>query len=206
VAFVVATISKLGYSGIVALMALESACIPIPSEIIIAGYLASTGRFNVILAAIAGGVGCNIGSTVACAVGAYGGRPSIEKWGPTSCLVEANSNASTISSGASGRLRSSSIDFCPSSGLSSLFRPASPGCRSGVPALFVSRIAAMVLLAYVGVVLGEAWDTTPWLHALMHFADIAIACLVVLGIVWHVGRVRRVASGVQRRRPADGRA
>ncbi|MDB5617267.1 DedA family protein [Tardiphaga sp.] len=83
-AFVIATISKLGYAGIVALMALESACIPIPSEIIMpfAGYLASIGRFNVLLVGIAGAVGCNLGSTVAYAVGAYGGRSFVEKWGP----------------------------------------------------------------------------------------------------------------------------
>jgi len=47
-------------------MAMVSACIPLPSEVIMpfAGYLASTGRFNLILAATAGALGCNIGSTL----------------------------------------------------------------------------------------------------------------------------------------------
>jgi len=46
-----------------------------------AGYLASTGRFSLVLAATAGAVGCNIGSTLAYAVGARGGRPLVERWG-----------------------------------------------------------------------------------------------------------------------------
>ena len=65
-------------------MAIESACIPLPSEIILpfAGYLVSTGRFNLYLVATAGAVGCNIGSTVAYVVGFYGGRPLVNSLGP----------------------------------------------------------------------------------------------------------------------------
>src|SRR5580698_4004050 len=82
-AFIVATISTLGYGGVILMMAIESACIPLPSEIIMpfSGYLVSTGRFDLVLVATAGAIGCNLGSTVAYAVGAYGGRPLIERWG-----------------------------------------------------------------------------------------------------------------------------
>ena len=50
---IIAVISSGGYLGIVLLMAIESACIPLPSEIIMpfAGYLVSTGRFDLFLAA-----------------------------------------------------------------------------------------------------------------------------------------------------------
>jgi membrane protein DedA with SNARE-associated domain len=50
--FIVATISRLGYAGIILLMGIESACIPLPSEIIMpfSGYLVYTGRFNLWLA------------------------------------------------------------------------------------------------------------------------------------------------------------
>ena len=72
-----------GYGGVVLLMALESACLPIPSEIVMpfSGYLAATGRFNLLLTATAGALGCNAGSTLTYFAGAYGGRPFIEKWG-----------------------------------------------------------------------------------------------------------------------------
>lgn len=81
--FVIATISAGGYLGIAGLMAIESACIPLPSEIIMpfSGYLVSTGRFDLLLVATAGAVGCNLGSTLAYFVGRYGGRPLVEKWG-----------------------------------------------------------------------------------------------------------------------------
>jgi len=82
-AFIVAVISTLGYSGIVLLMAIESACIPLPSEIIMpfSGYLVHTGQFNLWLVGLAGAVGCVLGSLVAYYVGMYGGRPLIEKYG-----------------------------------------------------------------------------------------------------------------------------
>src|SRR5437764_10243961 len=81
--WIVAAISGAGYLGVVGLMAVESACIPLPSEIIMpfAGYLASTGRFSLLLAATAGAIGCNVGSTLAYAVGATGGRALVERWG-----------------------------------------------------------------------------------------------------------------------------
>jgi membrane protein DedA with SNARE-associated domain len=81
--FVVAVISASGYLGIVVLMAIESACIPLPSEIIMpfSGYLVSTGQFNLWWVGVAGAVGCNVGSVVAYFAGAWGGRPAIERYG-----------------------------------------------------------------------------------------------------------------------------
>ena len=81
--FIVSIISRAGYGGIVLLMGIESACIPLPSEIIMpfSGYLVSTGRFNLLGVAIAGAVGCNVGSFVAYYVGVLGGRPLVEKYG-----------------------------------------------------------------------------------------------------------------------------
>jgi len=81
--FVIAVISKGGYLGVVALMGIESACIPLPSEIIMpfAGFLVYKGEFNLLWAATAGAVGCNLGSIVAYEIGFYGGRPLIARYG-----------------------------------------------------------------------------------------------------------------------------
>lgn len=72
-----------GYAGIVILMAIESACIPLPSELIMpfAGYLVSEGRFNLWMVATAGALGCNVGSVIAYEIGYHGGRPLIERYG-----------------------------------------------------------------------------------------------------------------------------
>ncbi len=82
-AFIVSVISAGGYPGIVLLMAIESACIPLPSEIIMpfAGYLVYRGELGLTGVAVAGAAGCVLGSLVAYAVGARGGRPAIERWG-----------------------------------------------------------------------------------------------------------------------------
>jgi membrane protein DedA with SNARE-associated domain len=81
--FIIAVISTSGYAGILLLMAIESACIPLPSEVIMpfSGYLVSTGRFSLWAVALAGALGCNAGSLVAYYVGAWGGRPLVERYG-----------------------------------------------------------------------------------------------------------------------------
>jgi membrane protein DedA with SNARE-associated domain len=95
--FCVYLMATLSYGGIAILMGIESACIPLPSELIMpyAGALTSPEIavelsktygvtlpvFNLLLAAIAGAIGCNLGSEVAYWVGAKGGRKAIEKYG-----------------------------------------------------------------------------------------------------------------------------
>jgi len=70
-------VAATGYAGITLLMAIESACIPLPSELIMpfAGYLVYAGRMKLVWAATAGAIGCNLGSLVAYEIGCYGGRP-----------------------------------------------------------------------------------------------------------------------------------
>jgi len=81
--FIVATISAMGYGGIVLLMAVESACVPLPSEVTMpfSGYLVSTGRFGLNEVAVAGAVGCLLGSYVAYFIGANGGRRLLLEYG-----------------------------------------------------------------------------------------------------------------------------
>ena len=72
-----------GYGGIIILMAIESACIPLPSELIMpfAGYLVYEGTLRLVWVATAGAIGCNLGSLVAYEIGCYGGRPLVERYG-----------------------------------------------------------------------------------------------------------------------------
>ena len=80
---IIAVISRMGYLGIVLLMGIESACIPLPSEIIMpfSGYLVFQGAMSLGMVALAGAVGCLLGSWLAYAIGAWGGRPMIERYG-----------------------------------------------------------------------------------------------------------------------------
>jgi membrane protein DedA with SNARE-associated domain len=81
--FVISVISTLGYFGVMLLMAIESACIPLPSEVIMpfSGYLVYTGQFRLWLVALVGAIGCNVGSAIAYEIGYYGGRPLVARYG-----------------------------------------------------------------------------------------------------------------------------
>jgi membrane protein DedA with SNARE-associated domain len=72
-----------GFPAVLGLMTLESACIPVPSEVIqlFAGYLVSQDRMSLFAAVSAGVIGNVIGSWIAWAVGYWGGRPAIERYG-----------------------------------------------------------------------------------------------------------------------------
>src|SRR5215469_18898410 len=92
--WIVGVISTMGYVGIMLLMAIESACIPLPSEIIMpfSGYLVYTGRFSLFWVATFGAIGCNLGSLVAYYIGYYGGRPLVERYGAYILLSEKELN------------------------------------------------------------------------------------------------------------------
>ena len=188
--FIIATISTLGYGGIVVLMAIESACIPLPSEIIMpfSGYLVSTGRFNLALVATAGAIGCNVGSTVAYAIGYLGGRPLVERWGSLVLM---------------GRRELALVDwfFTRFGSLAVFIGRLLPVVRTfiALPAgiarmpqvkfqvyTFLGSWPWCYALAYVGERLGESWNTDPRLKEIMHRFDGVIVGVIVILAVWYV--------------------
>jgi membrane protein DedA with SNARE-associated domain len=84
----------IGWPGVVLLMAIESACIPLPSEIImpLAGWMLISekglGWEWVLLAGVFGGIGNVVGSAVAYWAGAWGGRPFLRRYGKYLLITE----------------------------------------------------------------------------------------------------------------------
>ena len=80
--FITHTISHLGYFGVACLMAIESAAIPLPSEVIMpfAGFLVDSGRFSLLSLALAGAIGSTVGSFVTYYLGYHGGVRLIKKY------------------------------------------------------------------------------------------------------------------------------
>lgn len=76
-------IDSWGYFAVALLMGMENACIPVPSELILgfAGYLVYAGRMTFLGALTAGMVGGMAGSIFAYAVGSYGGRTFVDRYG-----------------------------------------------------------------------------------------------------------------------------
>jgi membrane protein DedA with SNARE-associated domain len=73
----------MGYAGVALAMAIESACIPLPSELIMpmAGWMVSRGEFSLLPVALVGAIGNLLGSILAYWVGAIGGRPFLMRYG-----------------------------------------------------------------------------------------------------------------------------
>lgn len=82
VTFLVDTVGRLGYAGVILLMALESSFIPFPSEVVVppAGYLASLGQMNIFLVILSGVVGSILGSLLNYWIASRFGRDFLLKY------------------------------------------------------------------------------------------------------------------------------
>ena len=190
--FIVATISALGYFGIILLMAIESACIPLPSEIIMpfAGYLVSTGQMNFWLVGIAGAVGCVLGSMVAYWAGMYGGRPLVEKYGRYVLLSRHDLDLADRLFAKYGEAIVFTARLLPAIRTFIAF-PAGVA-RMNIPRFifytFAGSLPWCLGLAYVGQKLGEQWNKDETLKTWFHRFDFLIGIIVVGLAVWWVRR------------------
>ena len=182
--FAVTVISAGGYWGIALLMAIESACIPLPSEIIMpfAGYLVSTGRFDLYLAATAGAIGCNLGSIVAYEAGKRGGRPLVERWGRYLLIGPGELDMADRFFNRWGPIAILVGRMLP------IIRTfiAFPAGVARMPLIpfhiytFVGSWPFCLALAWIGMKLGNAWNSDPRLKAFFHQADLAIGAVIVI--------------------------
>ena len=171
-------------------MAIESACIPLPSEIIMpfAGYLVYTGRFSLFWVATAGAIGCNLGSAVAYWIGAYGGRPLVEKYGSYILLHRRDIDRTTRFFERFGPITVLVARVLP------VVRTfiALPAGIARMPQLkfhiytFVGSWPWCFALAYAGMKLGSAWNTDPRLKRILHEADAAVVLLLLAGLAWFI--------------------
>jgi membrane protein DedA with SNARE-associated domain len=191
-AFIIATISTLGYGGIVLLMAIESACIPLPSEIIMpfSGYLVYTGRFNIWLVAIAGAFGCVVGSLVAYWVGMYGGRPLIEKYGKFVLVSRHDLDLADRWFDRFGEVIVFVSRLLPAIRTFIAFPAgvARMNLKKFIIYTFAGSLPWCLGLAYVGQKLGEQWDKDPRLKTLFHRFDFVIGIVIVVAAAWWIWR------------------
>ncbi len=187
--WIISVISSLGYGGIVLTMTIESACIPLPSEIIMpfSGYLVTTGRFTLFWTGVAGALGCVIGSVLAYGVGIWGGRPFLEKYGKFVLISHRD-------------LDNADRFFKKYGDLSIFISRLLPVVRTfiSLPAgiarmnftkfviyTFLGSFPWCLGLAYIGKVMGENWEL---IRVYFRQADVLIGVLIVLGVVYFVYR------------------
>jgi membrane protein DedA with SNARE-associated domain len=202
VGFVTHVISAGGYAGIVALMGIESACIPLPSEIIMTftGYLVYMGRFNLLLAATAGAVGCNLGSVMAYWIGAKGGRPLVERYGRWVLMSRHDLDRMTRFFEKYGSITVLIGRLLPVVRTFIAFPAGIAKMPQGKFHIytFVGSWPWCFVLAYVGMKLGQAWDTDPRFHEWFHRFHLSVEIVLVVGVVWfvwtHVRRMRETTT------------
>ena len=187
--FVIATISSLGYGGIVLLMAIESACIPLPSEIIMpfAGYLVFKGEMQLWAVALAGAVGCVLGSFVAYYAGAWGGRPFVEKYGKYILVSHHDLTMADRWFQRHGDITIFVGRLLPVIRTFIAFPAGISRMAMGrfVIYTFVGSYIWCWGLAWVGLTLGQNWNT---LGVYFHRFDAAIGVVLLIGVIWYVRR------------------
>lgn len=168
-------------------MAIESAGIPLPSEVIMpfSGYLVYAGRFQLWAVGLVGALGCNLGSLVAYYVGYYGGRPLVERYGR---YVLISKHDLEWADRWCFRYGHAAVFF---SRLLPVIRTfiALP---AGVMRLefwrfhlytFLGSLPWCLALAFAGMKLGEHWDS---LRGYFHKFDFLIAIVLLAGLAWFV--------------------
>jgi membrane protein DedA with SNARE-associated domain len=190
--FIVAVIGALGYGGVVILMGIESACIPLPSEVIMpfSGYLVYTGRFALWAVAVAGATGCVVGSLAAYWVGMRGGRPLIEKYGRYVLISHRDLDLADRWFARYGEIIVFASRLLPVVRTFIAFPAGVSRMRLGrfVVYTFAGSLPWCFGLAYAGQKLGEQWDKNQVLKDWFHRFDFLIVLAGVVGAVWWVSR------------------
>ena len=192
-----AVLVAVGPLGVTFLMGIESACIPLPSEVIMpfAGFLAFKGQMSFLglgagspaaqiwIAGIFGAIGCKLGSIPAYELGAWGGRKAVERFGKyiflnLEHLDQAHRFFEKFGHWAIivGRMLPVIRTFIAlPAGIAKMDRTRFHLFT------FAGSLPWCLGLAWVGYKLGEKWDT---LGVYFHRFDLAIGAVLVAGVAW----------------------
>ena len=188
IALLVSAITAGGYPAVILLMAIQSACIPIPSEVImpLAGYGLAHSQLDLIILATVASLASNLGSIPAYWVGARGGRPMVERYGSYLLLSRRDLDR---------------VDhfFDRYGSITVLIGRMLPIVRTFIA--FPAGVAKMnqlrfhiytfigswpwcYALAWVGMKLGAQWDSDPRFKAIFHRFHLAVEAVLIAAIVW----------------------
>ncbi len=188
-AWIMGVISTLGYSGVVLLMAIESACIPLPSEIIMpfAGFLAFKGAMTIWGVALAGAFGCVVGSIPAYYLGMYGGRPLVEKYGKWMLISAKDLNWADQAFAKHGEIIIFIGRLLPAVRTFIAFPAgvARMNMTKFISYTFVGSLIWCYLLALAGFKAGENWES---LKVYFHEFHYVIAGAGLIFVIWYVRR------------------
>jgi membrane protein DedA with SNARE-associated domain len=194
---VTALYEAVGYLGVAIWVAIESVIIPIPSELVLpfAGFLVGMGdaiepltgtRWDLWLTVLAGTIGATVGAVIAYAIGAWGGRPILERWGRWLAITPAD-------------LDRTEAFFARWGTWASFFGRMIPVVRSLVSFMagvgrmplgpfvlftFLGSAPWTFLLVFAGSQLGANWETIGGFLKQYEYLVLGILVLIALAFVW----------------------
>ena len=190
ISLLIAAITAGGYPAVILLMAIQSACIPIPSEVImpLAGYALAHSQLDLIILATVASLASNLGSIPAYWVGAHGGRPMVERYG--SYLLLSRHDLDRVDH-----------FFDRFGSIAVLIGRMLPIIRTFIA--FPAGVAKMnqlrfhiytfigswpwcYALAYIGMKLGATWDTNPRFKEIFHRFHIAVEAVLIAAFLWFI--------------------
>ncbi len=201
VQFITHVISVGGYAGIAGLVTMNSGGIPIPSEVILpfSGYLVYLGRFNLLLVVAAGVVGCNAGSAIAYWIGAKGGRPLVMRYGKWVLMSQHDLDRMTWFFDRYGSIAILVGRMLPVVQTFVAF-PAGIARMGRLRFHIYTTVGSSIwyfCLAWIGMKLGQAWNTDPRIKEIFHRFHLAVELALLAALIWfvwtHVQRSRQAA-------------
>lgn len=190
IALLVSAIATGGYFSVILLMAIQSACIPIPSEVImpLAGYALAHTQLDLIILATVASLASNLGSIPAYWVGARGGRPMVERYG--SYLLLSRHDLDRVDR-----------FFDRFGSITVLIGRMLPIVRTFIA--FPAGVAKMnqfrfhiytfigswpwcYALAWVGMKLGATWNSDPRFKEIFHRFHLAVELVLIAAFLWFV--------------------
>ena len=197
-----------GYLGVALWVAIESVVIPIPSELVLpfAGFLVGTGDaiepltgqpWSYWLVVIAGTLGATVGALIAYAIGLYGGRPIVDRWGRYVGITHADLDRAESFFARYGEAASFFGRLVPV--VRSLVSFAAGLSRMPLPKFilftFLGSLPFTAVLVFAGLQLGANWESVGPVLKRFEYAIIAVLAVIVIAWVWfRIIKPRRAAK------------
>lgn len=187
--------SAVGYLGVALWVAIESVIIPIPSELVLpfAGFLVGQGTaiepltgqpWNVVLVTLFGTLGATLGALIAYAIGWYGGRPVIERWGRYLGITPDDLDRADDFFARHGDAAAFFGRMVPIIRSLVSFAAGVAHMRLGrfIVFTFLGSLPWTLLLVVAGMVMGANWEEIGGI--LKRFEYLVLAILIVITLLW----------------------
>jgi membrane protein DedA with SNARE-associated domain len=187
--------SAVGYLGVALWVAIESVIIPIPSELVLpfAGFLVGQGTaiepltgqpWNVVLVTLFGTLGATLGALIAYAIGWYGGRPVIERWGRYLGITPDDLDRADDFFARHGDAAAFFGRMVPIIRSLVSFAAGVAHMRLGrfIVFTFLGSLPWTLLLVVAGMVMGANWEEIGGI--LKRFEYLVLAILIVMALLW----------------------